>query len=138
MEIFAPPEVKEKRPPGRRPKHSQEYMLMIAKKCCDEGMTYREAANTFGVSHGSVHQFILKYKKNELSSKVKTRKSKYAKEVESYRHQAQVKELKHEIAELYLENLLLKKALKHSLQSKNGDSSVVTSESLERLQEDAD
>ncbi|MNK51256.1 hypothetical protein D3C87_701540 [compost metagenome] len=138
MEIFAPPEVKEKRPPGRRPKHSQEYMLMIAKKCCDEGMTYREAANTFGVSHGSVHQFILKYKKNELSSKVKTRKSKYAKEVESYRHQAQVKELKHEIAELYLENLLLKKALKHSLQSKNGDSSVVTSENLERLQEDAD
>lgn len=31
MEIFTPPEVKEKRPPGRRPKHSQEYMLMIAK-----------------------------------------------------------------------------------------------------------
>lgn len=78
-------------------------------------MTYREAASTFGVSHGSVHQFILKYKKNEFSSKVKTRRSKYAKEVEGYRHQAQVRDLKHEIAELYLENLLLKKVLKHSL-----------------------
>jgi transposase-like protein len=138
MEVFTPPDVKEKRPPGRRPKHSQEYMLMIARKCCDDGMSYREAARTFGVSHGSVHQFILKYKKNKFSSKRKTQKTKYAKEVEDYRNQSQVRDLKHEIAELYLENLLLKKALKHSLQSKKGDSSVVTSESLAQLQEDAD
>lgn len=138
MEVFAPPQIKEKRPPGRQPKHSEEYMLMVARKCIEEGMTYREASKAFGVSHGSVYQFILKYKKNQLNSKVKTRKSKYAKEVESYRHQAQVRELKHEIAELYLENLLLKKALKHSLQSKNGDSSVVTSENLDQLHEDAD
>ena len=128
MEVFEPPHVPEKRPPGRRPRHSQEYMRMVARKCVDEGMTYREAAKTFGISHGSVWAFIKKYKKDQLSGKRKKRASKYEKEVEEYRHESRVKDLKLEIAELYLENLLLKKALKHSLETKKDDSSVITSE----------
>lgn len=135
MEIFTPPQVKEKRPPGRQPKHSEEYMLMIARKCEEEGMTFREAAKTFGVSHGSVWAFIQKYRKFGKKMKAKVTKSKYEKEVEDYRHQAQVKDLKHEIANLYIENLMLKKALQHSLQMKKEDSSVITSENLERLKE---
>ena len=138
MEVFSTPRIPEKRPPGRQPKHSQEYMIMVARKCVEEGMTYREAAQTFGVSHGSVWAFIQKYKKmnKKVPCKRKARPSKYEKEVEEYRHEARVKDLKIEIAELYLENLLLKKALKHSLQTKKGDSSVITSESLDRLNED--
>lgn len=115
MEIFTPPQVKEKRPPERQPKHSTEYMMMVARKCIEDGMTYREASETYKVSHGSVYQFIQKYKHDKFRTKTNTRKSKYKKEVEEYRHQAQVKDLKHEIAELYLENLMLKKALKHSM-----------------------
>lgn len=111
---------------------------MVARKCLEDGMTYREAAATFGVSHGSVHQFILKYKTDKTNAQRRVRKKELGNEVDNYRHQAQVKELKHEIAELYLENLLLKKALKHSLQSKSEDSSIVTSENLDQLQEDAD
>lgn len=137
MEVFTTPIVPEKRPPGRQPKHSPEYMIMVAKKCVEEGMTYREAAKTFGISHGSVWAFIQKYKKQQLGSKRKKRKTKYEKDVEEYRHESRVKDLKLEIAELYLENLLLKKALKHSLQTKKEDSSVITSESLARLKEDA-
>ena len=133
MEIFTPPSVKEKRPPGRQSKSSVEYQVMIARKCVEEGMTYREAAKTFNVSHGSVYAFIQKYKNQRSKSKRNTRVSKYKQEVEEYRHQAQVKDLKHEIAELYLENLMLKKALKHSLQMKKEDSSVITSENLDRL-----
>jgi transposase len=135
MEIFTPPFVKEKRPPGRRSKVSVEYQSMIARKVIEEGMTYREAAKTFNVSHGSVYAFIQKYKDRGAKSKRKATTTKYAKEVEEYRHQAQVKDLKHEIAELYLENLMLKKALKHSLQTKKEDSSIITSENLERLKE---
>lgn len=138
MEIFTPPQVKEKCPPGRRPRHSQEYMIMVARKCIDGGMTYREASKTFGISHGSVYQFIQKYKHEKFRTKTNTRVSKYKKEVDDYRHQAQVKELKHEIAELYLENLMLKKALKHSMSLKSGDSSVITSESLDQSAEDAE
>ncbi|MGE3262399.1 MAG: hypothetical protein AB7K68_11520 [Bacteriovoracia bacterium] len=48
-----------------------------------------------------------------------------------------MKDLKLEIADLYLENLMLKKALEHSLRKKNEDSSVITSENLARLKEDA-
>ena len=133
MEIFTPPAIKEKRPPGRQSKSSVEYQVMIARKCVEAGMTYREAAKTFNVSHGSVYAFIQKYKNQRSKSKRNSRVSKYNQEVEEYRHQAQVKDLKHEIAELYLENLMLKKALKHSLQMKKEDSSVITSENLDRL-----
>ena len=133
MEIFTPPEVREKRPPGRRAKHSPEYRMMVAKKCVEEGMTYREAASTFGLSHGSVYAIIQQYKHHGDKAKRKVTGSKYKKEVEEYRHQAQMKDLKHEIAELYLENLMLKKALEHSLRMKKEDSSVITSENLERL-----
>jgi transposase len=136
MEIFTPPEVKPKRPPGRRSKHSVEYQLMVARKCQDEGMTYREAARTFGLSHGSVYAILKKYRKDGLKARRKETTTKYAKEVENYRHQNQLRELKHEIAELYLENLMLKKALSHSLRTKKERSSVITSESLERSSED--
>lgn len=138
MEIFNPPPFKEKRPMGRPPKRSVEFMIMVAKKVLDEKMTYREAAETFGISHGSVCQFIKKYKHDKFKEKRNTRVSIYKKEVDEYRHQARLKDLKHEIAELYLENLMLKKALKHSLSIKNGSSSVITSESLDQSPEDAE
>ena len=134
MEIFTSPLVKEKRPPGRQPKHSQEYMMMVARQVVEEGMSYREAAKTFNISRGSVHSWILKYKHQDHKSKRNKRISKYKEEVEIYRHEAQLKELKHEIAELYLENLMLKKALKHSLELKKLNSSVVTTENLDQLQ----
>lgn len=44
------------------------------------------------------------------------------------RYEFQLRELKHEIAELYLENLMLKKALQFSQQVKRENSSVITSE----------
>jgi transposase len=138
MEIFAPMPVKEKRPPGRQATHSVEYMMMVAKKVAEEGMTYREAGKTFNISHGTVNAWVQKYKNRTLNSKRRERKSKYDQEVEEYRHTAQIKELKHEIAELYLENRMLKKALKHSLQLKKESSSIVTSENLEQLKEDAE
>lgn len=39
MEIFTPPPIKEKRPPGRQSKVSVEYQMMIARKCIEEGMS---------------------------------------------------------------------------------------------------
>lgn len=134
MEIFTPPVVKEKRPPGRQSKHSVEFQMMVARKCVEEGMTYREAATTFNVTHGSIWAWIKKFKGGTINNNRRQRKSKYNEEVEKYRHEAQLKELKHEIAELYLENLMLKKALKHSLRLKKENSSVITSENLEQLQ----
>jgi hypothetical protein len=42
-----------------------------------------------------------------------------------------IKELKGEIAELYLQNLMLKKAMKLVVEKKSVSSSVITSENLE-------
>lgn len=109
MEILMPPEVKEKRPPGRRSKHSESYQLMVAQKLVEGGMSYREAGKLYNLSHGSIHNIIKKYKSHKLNGKRKVTTSKYNKEVEGYRHQAHVKDLKLEIADLYLENLMLKK-----------------------------
>lgn len=100
-------------------------------------MTYREAAKTFNLSHGSVYAIIQQYKRQSGKLKRKETTSKYQKEVDDYRHQAQLKDLKLEIADLYLENLMLKKALEHSLRKKKDDSSVITSENLDRLKEAA-
>lgn len=136
MEVFTPPVVPEKRPPGRQPKYSEEYMMMVVRKVTEEGMSYREAASTFKTSHGSISAWIKKYKHVEAKTKRNKQKSKYKDRVEDYRHQAQLKELKHEIAELYLENVMLKKALKHSLEKKKESSSVITSENLAQLNED--
>lgn len=137
MDIFQPPEIKVKRPPGRRSKHSASYLLMVAEKVCKDGMSYREAGKTFGLSHGSISNLVKNYNGGKLKHRRKKVESKYAKEVESYRHQSHVKDLKVEIAELYLENLMLKKMLEHSLKKKNAISSDITSENLDLLPERA-
>lgn len=136
MEIFTPPNVVPKRPPGRTPRHSPEYRMMVAKKVVEEGMSYREASNAFGLSHGSISNLVKQYNHEGSKSKRNERSSKYKKEVEAYRQTQQLKDLKLEIADLYLENLMLKKALEHSLRKKKDDSSVITSENLDRLKED--
>jgi transposase-like protein len=137
MEIFTPPNVVPKRPPGRMPRHSPEYRMMVAKKVVEEGMSYREASKAFDLSHGSISAIVKQYKHEGSKSKRNERTSKYKQEVEAYRHQTQMKDLKLEIADLYLENLMLKKALEHSLRKKKENSSVITSENLDRLKEDA-
>ena len=137
MEIYTPPDVREKRPPGRRPKHSESYQQMVAKKLLEEGMSYREAGKLYGISHGSIANILKKYQNKKFNSKRQEVKSKYKKEVENYRHQAHVKDLKLEIADLYLENLMLKKMLENWLQKKKFDSSEITSENLDLLPEDA-
>jgi len=49
-----------------------------------------------------------------------------------------MKDLKREIGELYLENLMLKKALYHSRQIKKENSSIITEENLAQFQQAVD
>ena len=136
MEIFTPPNATPKRPPGRQPRHSPEYRMMVAKKVLEGGMSYREASKTYDLSHGSISAIVKEYKHHGAKSKRNERTTKYRKEVESYRQQTQVKDLKLEIADLYLENLMLKKALQYSHQLRKENSSVITSENFEQFQKD--
>jgi len=139
VEIKIPPTPKEKRPTGRAPNYSPEYYMMMAKRVVDEGMSYREASKTFCCSHGTVNHWVKLYKSGKLPNRIKKEKEagKTLDEHGVYRVERYIKELKHEIAELYLENTMLKKALEWAQRIKKEDSSVITSENLALFQRDA-
>ena len=138
MEVFTPPPYREKRPIGRQPILSTETRLIIAKKVTSKEMTYREAAKTFGISPGAVGACVRLVKKEGALTKRRKRDAEHKSEVNEYRHHAQIKELKQEIADLYLENQMLKKIVNKSLQIKKYAGSVITTENLDQLQRDAE
>lgn len=130
---------KEKNPQGRAPKFSVEYYMMMAKQVVDEGLTYRHASQIYSVSHGTVNHWVKMYRSGVLTGKVrKAKKDEKLKESDIARLEHHVKNLKTEIGELYLENLMLKKALEFSRQIKKDDLSVITSESLDQSPEVAE
>lgn len=133
MEIFNKTPLKEPKQIGRKPKWTQEFMMMVGRKCVEGEMTLREAAKTFGMSHGTVSVCKKMFKKGEW----KPDKLIVSDRVKVQRLETQARELKHEIAELYLENLMLKKALQFSRQIKKENSSIITSETLDLLARDA-
>lgn len=138
MEVFRQKRAsREKLPAGRPPKWTNEFMLMVAKKVVDQGMTYREASKTFEVSSGAVGAWIKNYKKGNLGP-IAPAQIRESQELKIYRLEEQLKDLKGEIGELYLENLMLKKALIHSRQVKKENSSVITSENLAQFQKAAE
>ena len=63
MEVFTKVKPREKKIIGRQPKWTAEYMHMVAQKVVEEGMTFRVAAKTFGISTGAVSAWTKKYKK---------------------------------------------------------------------------
>lgn len=118
---------------GRKPNYTQEYMMMVGKQVTEGGMTLREAAKTFGMSHGSVSVCKARFKKGDWGH-CNAAKVKQANErTQIQRLESSLREVKHELAELFLENLMLKKALQFSQQIKKENSSVITSENLDQL-----
>jgi transposase len=108
---------------------------MVAQKVVEEGMTYRVAAKTFAISTGAVSAWTKKYKKGNLLQSAKDKEQ--SPDYKIYQLEDQVKELKTEIGDLYLQNQMLKKALFHSQMKKKENSSVITSENLAQFQKAA-
>ena len=138
MEAYTPPPYIEKRPHGRPHRLTPEMRLMVGRKCVDKEMTLREAAKAFGVSHGTVSLCVKFYKNQGLNTKRNERTSARREEIENYHHQGQIKDLKYQIAELFLENQMLKKILHKSQQMKKERGSVITPENLAEYQKDAE
>ena len=131
MEIYRKVAPKEKKVPGRSAKFTSEFMIMVAKKVEEEGMTYKVASKTFGISQGAVATWIKKFKAGGHMT-VKEQRGGPSDDLKIYRLEDQVEELKKEIGQLYLENQLLKKAIYHSQSKKKDPSSVITSENLDQ------
>lgn len=140
MEITMPPTTKIKQPSGRTPNYTPEYYMMMAKRVVNEGLTYREAGKAFKCAHGTVSHWVKLYKNGQLPERIRKNESrkKSADDLLMYRMERYVKQLKEEIAELYLENALLKKAQIYSQQMKKLNTSVITSANLDQFKEDAE
>ena len=99
--------IKEPKIRGRPNTYNQEYMSMVAKKVVEGELTYREAGKTFGVSSGSISSWVRQFKKGSWPQASKVREA--TEKVKVIKLESHVRELKQEIGELYLENLMLKK-----------------------------
>ena len=138
MEVFKQKRVKpDKKPHGRQPNYSLQYMTMVAEKVVKGDLSYREAGKLFGASHGAIGAWVKNYKNKSWGVNTRAANKPLSDEVQVYRFESHVKDLKHEIAELYLENLMLKKIIQHSQQIKKENSSVITSENVDQLKKGA-
>jgi transposase-like protein len=136
MEILNPVPVKEPKLIGRRQKFTIEYQTMVARTVIEGKMTYRDAAKTFGTSQGTIAACLKRYKKGSWGNSTKIEET--SEKLRVQRLETNVRELKEQIANLYLENLMLKKIHRHSQRIKKEGSSIVTSETLAQLQMDAE
>lgn len=139
MEIYNQTKVKNLEPkaiPGRAPRFTHEFTMMVAKRKIEERFTYREISEMYGVSHGWICSALKIYKGQKIpfdrSPKEPTQ------EVKAHRLEAQIQDLKKEIGELYLENRMLKKILTYSKSLKKENSLSITSENLDQFQEGAE
>jgi transposase-like protein len=125
-------------PTGRPAKHPVEFMMAVAEQITNGQLTFREATKRYGVSHGSLSHWKKKYKGQSLQ-KMKQPKSALAKTTAGRETalESENKLLKQELAELYMQVQLLKKAQIFAERAKRDASSIVTSENFERYKGDA-
>lgn len=135
MDILNPKTPKMPKRVGRAPKYNLDLYMQMAKNVVEQGMSYREAAKVYGMSHGSVHHWKHVYLKGKFP-KLKAA-AQISPETKALHLETQIRNLKQEIADLYLENLMLKKMAAYSQQKKKESSSVITSENLDQYQERA-
>lgn len=135
MEVLNPKKPKEPKKIGRAPKYNLDYYMMMAKQVVEQGMSYREAAKIYNISHGSVHHWKNVY----LAGKFPKMKKSQSTSLENklLQKDSHIRNLKQEIADLYLENKMLKKMFEYSQHLKKESSSVITSENLDLYREDA-
>ncbi len=125
--------MQDKQRPGRQPKFTYEFMMMIGRKVVEDKMKYKDIAKLFGCSHGLINSARKMYLTGQPSINFTPQEN--AVETKIGRMEDQISNLKEQVGELYLENSMLKKALYHSGQIKRNNSSVITSENLDQYQE---
>lgn len=127
-------------PTGRPAKHPVDFMMAVAQKVVSGELTLREAAQRYGVSHGSVSLWKKRYGSRTLhlmKQKREYKKRKTAGGRESAL-ESEIRVLKQELGDLYMQIQMLKKAQVFSERAKKDSSSIVTSENLNQSAEDVE
>lgn len=132
-----------KNPQGRPHKLPFEVRRLIGQRVANGELTYRQAAKKYNVSGGAVNAYVKAYKAGKLQTPDARRsvitlapderkKTYYEMELEK-----EVKILKAELGDLYLQMQLVKKAEAYKRWLKDEISSVVTVENLDQYKKDA-
>ena len=118
---------------GRPNAKSPEFRMMVCQEI-EAGMTYKEASKTFGVSNGSLAAWLKQYRAGKLldPKAVEDSRSRIERLTEN------IDELKAEIAELYLQNQVLKKAIAYMNSKVKKGSFVITQETMDQYRTDVD
>lgn len=114
---------------GRPSKHPLEFRIAVVEQIA-QGMSYREAQKRYGVSHGSIGLWMKKYSKQTLHQmKAPSNECQLSAAARDLTFESENRALKQELAELYMQVQMLKKAQAFAEQAKRDASSIVTSES---------
>lgn len=119
---------------GRPQSKTPEFRMMVAQEVIGKKLTYREACQNYGVSSGAISAWVRQYKSGKHLGKKAYEEPRFKIE----RLEENISELKAEIAELYLQNQVLKKSIAYVNSKTKGNLSVITSENLDQYREDAE
>ena len=114
-------------------------MMAVAQKVASGELTQRQAAKRYGVSHGSISVWKKRYVTNTLHLMKQKRDPKP--KTPSGREAAlenEIKALKQELADLYMQVQMLKKAQVFADRARKDASSIITSENSDQFTEDAE
>jgi transposase-like protein len=117
---------------GRPSKHPEAFKIMVVGKIKSGEMTYQKASKTFGIPEGTVGLWARSYG-DDLTPK---KRNIDTDRTLLQRAEVEIKELKSEIADLFLQNQMLKKALGCAIEKRKRNTSVITSENLDQFRGD--
>lgn len=125
-----------KKPVGRPSKYPYEFRKMIAEKAMTGTQTYRALSREFDVPHAVITKWKRHYEAGTLDELNEPRRSIDSAEIKAMNLEKEVRMLKEQLGDLYMQNHLLKKAQAWAQQMKNESSLIITSENLDQLDED--
>jgi transposase-like protein len=126
-------------PTGRPAKHPVEFMMAVAQRVVTGELTYRQAMKRYGVSHGSIGNWVKKYQAGTLAD-MKQPKERLPKKPHTREAalENEIKALKQELANLYMINQMLKKAQIFADRARKDASSLIISGSSDPSSVDVD
>jgi transposase-like protein len=127
---------KMKKPIGRPSKYPYEFRKMVAEKAVTGTQTYRKLAQEFKIPTAAITRWKHHYKAGTLDEMSEPRRSMDSGDIKAMNLEKEIRMLKEQLGDLYMQNHLLKKAQAWARQMKSEGSLILTSENLDQSDED--
>jgi transposase-like protein len=126
---------KMKKPIGRPSKYPYEFRKMVAEKALTGTQTYRALAREYKIPSAVITRWKRHYAAGTLDEMSEPRRSMDSGDLKAMNLEKEIRMLKEQLGDLYMQNHLLKKAQAWAQQMKNESSLIITSENLDQSDE---